>query len=182
VLVVVGYPESGAQLFRDYYAEYADGRPILVTGGLRDPTLPQNVGNALSEIRGTAPLAAGPGTEFFEREYRREYGSAPGVFTSQAFDATAVCLLANAAAGRNAGPAIAEQMRRVANPGGRVVTPASLADGLVAAARGTDIQYRGASSAIEFDRRGDLRAATYELFGFRPGGGVETIEEIEFST
>ncbi|WP_246988063.1 ABC transporter substrate-binding protein [Halorientalis marina] len=181
VMVVIGYPESGVQLFRDYYTDYPGETPIFVTDGLRSADLPSNVGNAMSNVRGTAPLAAGPGNEYFTEQYQNEYDSEPGVFTSQAFDATAVCLLANAKAGENAGPPIAEQMQAVANPGGEEVTPSTLADGLSMAAEGTEIQYAGASSAVDFDDNGDLRAATYELFGFQEGGGVETIEEIQFS-
>jgi len=181
VVIVVGYPESGVQLFRDFYSEYAGETPFLVTDGLRDSAMPSDVGNAMSNVQGTAPLAAGPGNEFFTTEYQSAYDAEPGVFTSQAFDATAVCLLANAAAGENSGPAIAEQMQAVANPGGEEVTPSTLADGLAMAAEGTEIQYQGASSAVDFDDNGDLKAATYELFGFQEGGGVETVEEIAFS-
>ena len=181
IMVVIGYPESGVQLFRDFYSEYSGETPILVTDGLRDTALPSDVGNPMSNVQGTAPLAAGPGTEYFTNQYQNEFDEEPGVFTSQAFDATAVCLLANAAAGDNAGPAIAEQMQAVANPGGEEVTPSTLADGLSMAAEGTEIQYAGASSAVDFDDNGDLTAATYELFGFQEGGGIETIEEIQFS-
>ncbi|ESS08075.1 MAG: amino acid/amide ABC transporter substrate-binding protein, HAAT family [uncultured archaeon A07HN63] len=102
VVIVIGYPESGVQLFRDYYSGYSGDTPFVVTDGLRDTDLPTDVGNAMSNVQGTAPLAAGPGKEFFTTEYQNEYDAAPGVFTSQAFDATAVCLLANAAAGKTA--------------------------------------------------------------------------------
>ena len=181
VVIVIGYPESGVQLFRDFYSEYAGETPFLVTDGLRDSALPSDVGNAMSNVRGTAPLAAGPGNEFFTTEYENAYGVEPGVFTSHAFDATAICLLANAAAGENSGPAIAKQMQAVANPGGEEVTPSTLADGLAMAAEGTEIQYQGASSAVDFDDNGDLKAATYELFGFQEYG-VETIKEIDFDS
>jgi len=181
VLVVIGYPASGNQLFRDYYSNYERSTSILVTDGLRSGDLPSNVGNPMSNVRGTAPLAAGPGKKYFTNQFKNEYGSDPGVFTSQAFDATAVCLLANAAAGTNAGSKIAENMQAVANPGGEEVTPETLASGLKKASEGTEIQYKGASSAVGFDENGDLKAATYELFGFQEGGGVETVEEIKFS-
>ena len=180
VIIVIGYPESGVQLFRDYYSGNPGETPFLVTDGLRDPALPSDVGNAMSNVQGTAPLAAGPGNEFFTTEYQNAYDAEPGVFTSQAFDATAVCLLANAAAGENSGPAIAEQMRAVANPGGEEVTPSTLADGLAMAAEGTEIQYQGASSPVNFDENGDLTAATYEVFAFNQDG-YEATETIEFS-
>ena len=180
-VVIIGYPESGKQLFRDYYSSFSGDTPILVTDGLRSSSLPSDVGNAMDNVTGTAPLAAGPGRDFFDEQYQSEYGEEPGVFTSQAFDATAVCLLANAAAGENDGAAVAEQMQAVANPGGEEVTPSTLAEGLEMAASGTEIQYSGASSAVDFDENGDLKAATYEYFGFQEGGGIETIDEIQFS-
>jgi len=181
VVVVIGYPESGTQLFRDFYSNFSGDTPILVTDGMRSSSLPSDIGNPMENVTGTAPLAAGPGRDFFDEQYQNEYGEEPGVFTSQAFDATAVCLLANAAAGENNGAAIAEQMQAVANPGGEEVTPSTLAEGLEMAANGTEIQYRGASSAVDFDENGDLKAATYEYFGFQEGGGIETIDEIQFS-
>ncbi|WP_232685837.1 ABC transporter substrate-binding protein [Halobacterium zhouii] len=180
-IIVIGYPESGIQLFSDFYSDFNSNIPILVTDGLRSQTLPSDVGNPLDNVTGTAPLAAGPGREYFDEQFQNEYGSKPGVFTAQAFDATAVCLLANAAAGENSGNAIAGQMQAVANPGGEEVTPSTLADGLSMAASGTEIQYSGASSAVAFDDNGDLKAATYEHFGFQQGGGIETLDEIQFS-
>ncbi|WP_327050772.1 ABC transporter substrate-binding protein [Halomicrococcus gelatinilyticus] len=180
-IVVIGYPESGKQLFRDFYSDFDTDVPILVTDGMRSSSLPSDVGNAMDNVTGTAPLAAGPGTEYFTEQFKSEYDSEPGVFTSQAFDATAVCLLANAAAGENEGAAIAKQMQNVANPGGEEITPSNLADGLKKAAEGTEIQYKGASSAVDFDENGDLKAATYEYFGFKQGGGIETVDEIKYS-
>ncbi|MUV61683.1 ABC transporter substrate-binding protein [Halobacterium sp. CBA1126] len=181
VVVVIGYPESGVQLFRDFYSEFDTDVPILVTDGLRSASLPADVGNPLDNVTGTAPLSAGPGKEYFDEQYQNEYGEEPGVFTAQAFDATAACLLANAAAGENDGAAVAQEMRNVANPSGEEVTPSTLAEGLELAAEGTDVQYVGASSAVDFDENGDLAAATYEYFGFQEGGGIETLDEIAFS-
>jgi ABC-type branched-subunit amino acid transport system substrate-binding protein len=180
-LVVIGYPESGKQLFRDFYSDFESDTPILVTDGLRSASLPNDVGNAMDNVTGTAPLAAGPGRDFFDENFQNEYGEEPGVFTAQAFDATAVCLLANAAAGENSGASIAAEMQAVANPGGEEVLPSTLADGLAMAAEGTEIQYKGASSAVDFNTDGDLKAATYEYFGFQEGGGIETIDQLQFS-
>lgn len=181
VIIVIGYPESGIQLFADFYSEFDTDVPILVTDGLRSSSLPADVGNPMDNVTGTAPLAAGPGRDYFDEQYQNEYGSEPGVFTAQAFDATAVCLLANARAGENDGASIAAEMQAVANPEGEEVTPSTLADGLAMAAEGTEINYNGASSAVAFDDNGDLTAATYEYFGFEEGGGIETIRTIEFS-
>lgn len=181
MLMIVGYPESGVQIFRDFYSSFDSELPIVVTDGMRDPALPTDVGNAMANVQGTAPSAAGPGAEFFTTQFEEAYGEAPGVFTAQAYDATAVCLLANAKAGTNAGPAIAEEMRPVTNPGGETVTPENLAEGLSMAADGTDITYEGASGPVQFDENGDLAAGVYEVYGFQDGGGIETLTTIEVS-
>ncbi|MFC7154390.1 ABC transporter substrate-binding protein [Halomarina halobia] len=180
LLLVIAYPESGIQLFRDYYSGFDTDIPVLVTDGLRDGQLPTEVGNAMSNVRGTAPSAAGPGRDFFNQQWEDQYGGSPGVFTAQAYDATATLLLAQAAAGDQSGAAIAEQMRTVANPEGEEFTPDKLPEALEAAGNGDDINYQGASSSVEFDDNGDLETAVYELFGFKEGGGIETIETIEF--
>jgi ABC-type branched-subunit amino acid transport system substrate-binding protein len=179
MLVVIGYPASGIQLFRDYYNDFDTGVDIVVTDGLKDPELPGEVGSNMSNVIGTAPTAAGPGREFFTSLYEEEYGSEPGVFTSQAYDATAVLILANVAAGENSGTAIRDNLRAVANPEGEQYGPESLADAVAAVAAGEEINYVGASSPVDFDENGDMEAVTYEIFGFT-SDGVETQRTIDF--
>jgi ABC-type branched-subunit amino acid transport system substrate-binding protein len=179
MLVIIGYPASGIQMFRDYYADFDTGTDIVVTDGLKDPALPGEVGNNMENVQGTAPTAAGPGRDFFTSAYEDEYDTSPGVFTSQAYDASAVCVLANVAGGENSGTAVRDNMRTVANPDGEEFGPADLADAVEAAAAGDDINYVGASSPVDFDENGDMQTVTYEIFGFT-SDGVETLETIEF--
>ncbi|WP_276257729.1 ABC transporter substrate-binding protein [Haloglomus litoreum] len=169
-LVVIGYPESGVQLFKDFYSDFDTDVPIFVTDGLKAPELPGQVGNDMSNVTGTAPTAAGPGQEFFTNRFQEEFGAEPGVFTSQAYDASAVLMLANLAAGENNGKAVRDQMRAVANPSGEEFGPSELADAVEAVAAGDDINYAGASSSVNFDENGDMRAVTYEVFGFTSDG------------
>ncbi len=171
VLMIVGYPASGNQIFRDFYSDFGtEFADILVPDGLKDPDLPGDVGNDMANVMGTAPLAAGPGRDFFSSMYQDEYGSEPGVFTSQSFDAAAILCLANAAAGENDGAAVRDEMSNVANPEGTEVTPENLAEGLEMAASGEEINYQGASSATDFDENGDMKAVTYELFAYGSDG------------
>lgn len=179
-LLVIGYPESGNQLFRDFYSNYSRDTQILVTDGLRDSTLPGNVGQSMSNVMGTAPLAAGPAQQFFTNSFKDQYGSEPGVFTSQAYDATAVQLLAIATAGENSGQAVQQNMNTVANPGGTNVTPQNLAEGLEMAAGGEDVNYQGASSNITFDDNGDITSATYEVFQYTESGEIEQAGTVNF--
>ncbi|WP_336343924.1 ABC transporter substrate-binding protein [Halalkalicoccus ordinarius] len=178
-MIVIGYPASGEQIFRDYYADFDGEETIMVTDGLREPSLPGNVDNPMENVVGTAPLAAGPDQDHFANLFEEEYGSAPGVFTAQAYDATAVLLLANVAAGENDGTAIRDNLRTVANPEGEEVGPSNLGEAMGMVADGEEVNYQGASSAVDFDDNGDMQAVTYEIFEFSEEG-IETTDTVEF--
>ena len=179
MLYVIGYPASGEQIFRDFYENYdPEATTVLVSDGLQDNALPGNVDNPMSNVIGTAPAATGPGRETFDQLFEDEYGSEPGVFTAQAYDATAVHILAQLRADELTGPAVSEQIRAVANPGGEVIQPDSLADGLEMAANGDEIQYQGASGAVEFDENGDLSAASFDVFEFS-AEGYEVTDQVD---
>lgn len=175
VLVVIGYPESGARILGDLRESVGSEQTVFVTDGLRDPSLPDAVGAPLENVYGTSPVFNGPGASAFASAYTDEHGSEPGVFTAHAYDAAAVVLLANAAAGRNDGPAIRDEMQAVTTGRGYEVEPGDVAAGVRRAAHGEPVQYRGASSAVAFDDAGDPTGVEYEYFQF----GDSSIEAIE---
>ncbi|MFB6297084.1 MAG: ABC transporter substrate-binding protein [Salinirussus sp.] len=178
-MLIVGYPASGVQIFRDFYSNFdRPDMPILVPDGLQSQDLPGNVGRDMSNVQGTAPAGEGPGLDFFKQQYTSTYDvKGLGPFTKQSYDAAAVLLLANAAAGENDGAAVAENMRAVANPEGETVTSENLVEGIEMAASGTEINYQGVAGPIEFDENGDQATATYEYFEYSSDGYsvVETI-------
>jgi ABC-type branched-subunit amino acid transport system substrate-binding protein len=170
MLVVIGYPESGIQLFRDFYSMGDDEMDVIVPDGLRDGAMPGQVGNDMSNVIGTAPAAGGPNQEAFNSLFQDEYGEEPGVFTSQSYDSVALLALANAAAGENSGTAIRDQLRRIANPGGDSYGPQNFVAAVEAAANGDDINFQGASSATNFNEMGDPASAAYAIWEFADGG------------
>ena len=181
-VMVVGFPQSGIQLFRDFYSEFANSAPdldIIVPDGLIDSDLPGEVDNDMNNVIGTAPSAGGPGAEFFTESYQEEYGEEPGVFTSQAFDSMAVEILAATAAGENDGAAIRDRVRTVANPGGEEFGPADLPEAVETVAAGDPVQYVGASSSVNFDVNGDMATAAYDIIDFQDGE-LETLDTVEF--
>ncbi|WP_076429704.1 ABC transporter substrate-binding protein [Haladaptatus litoreus] len=182
VINVIGYPQSGIQLFRDYYKNTDGSHDIIVPDGLLDADLPKEVSNDMQNVTGTAPAASGPNQEAFTEMYRDEYDSAPGVFTAHSYDAVAILILANAAAGANDGEKIRDQMRRVANPGGQKFGPENFVEAVEAAARGEDINYQGASSVVDFNEKGDPASAAYNVWKFAPDtdAGSETVDTINF--
>ncbi|WP_227354075.1 ABC transporter substrate-binding protein [Haladaptatus salinisoli] len=182
VINVIGYPQTGTQLFRDYYGSTDGNHEIIVPDGLRDANLPKDVGNDMKNVTGTAPAASGPNQEAFTQMFKDEYGEEPGVFTSHTYDAVAILILANAAAGANDGTKIRDQMRRVANPGGQKYGPENFVEAVKAAARGEDVNYQGASSVVDFDKKGDPASAAYDVWKFDKSadGGIKTVDTINF--
>ncbi|WP_283401789.1 ABC transporter substrate-binding protein [Halorubrum sp. DM2] len=181
-VMVVGFPQSGIQLFRDFYSEFADSAPdldIIVPDGLIDGDLPGEVDNDMNNVIGTAPSAGGPGADFFAESYQEEYDEEPGVFTSQAYDAMAVEILAATAAGENNGEAIRDRVRTVANPGGEEFGPSNLPEAVEAVAAGDPVHYVGASSSVNFDVNGDMATAAYDITDFQDGELV-TLDTVEF--
>jgi len=179
LLIVIGYPESGVQLFKDYYGDFSGEHDILVTDGLQSADLPSQVGNEMSNVKGTAPLPAGPARDDFASMYTDEYGADPSVFTAHSFDAAAVIILAGAAAGEATGSAVRDNMRNVANPEGTAVGPANLSEAAQMAADGEDLNYGGASSSVNFDENGDMAAVSYSYWSFGDGKIVQE-KTIEF--
>jgi len=166
LLTIIGYPESGIQLFRDYYSVSDGSEDILVPDGLQDGAMPGQVGNDMANVTGTAPAAGGPNQEAFNQLYQDEYGESPGVFTSQSYDSVALLTLANIAAGENSGTAIRDQLRRIANPDGTEYGPGEFVAAAEAVANGENINYQGASSATNFNEAGDPASAAYSIWEF----------------
>lgn len=179
MLVVIGYPASGIQLFRDYYGNFDSGEDIVVTDGLISNDLPDQVDNDMANVTGTAPKASGPGRADFDDLYQEEYGREPGVFNSHAYDATAVSFLANVYAGENAGPAVRDNMTKAANPEGEEFGPGELAEAVEAAAAGDEINYQGASSSVNFDENGDMVAVSYAIYEVQDRA-FEEVDSVQF--
>ncbi len=180
-LFIIGYPAEGVQIFRDYYDASDGSEEILVPDGMRDGELPGQVGNDMNNVIGTAPAAGGPAQEAFTSAYNERYGEEPGVFTAQSYDSVAVQILANAMAGENDGQSVRDQMRNAANPGGMTVTPDNFLEGVEAAANGEDVDYRGASSNVNFNEAGDPANAAYSIWEFAgQDGGVSNLETRSF--
>jgi len=56
LLYVVGYPDSGEQIFRDFYENFdADDTVVMVADGMQSNDLPGDVDNPMSNVIGTRP-------------------------------------------------------------------------------------------------------------------------------
>lgn len=180
-LFVVAFPGSANQLLRDFYDNYGKDTPIIGPDSLRDPELPDQVGQSMTNVIGVSSIAAGPGNEAVAQLYRDEYEKDTPPFFSYAYDAAAVLVLANAAAGENEGPSVRDEMLSIANPGGTEVTPGNFAQGVSMAAQGEEIQYKGASSDVDFDENGDMKAVNYAVYRYTEADEIENVDTINYT-
>jgi branched-chain amino acid transport system substrate-binding protein len=182
--VVIDFPETFAKLgpalarTRNW-----DPSKTFATDGLRDSSLPKEVGRQATEgMRGTAPVPpeGAEAAEAFARvfEERAKAGVERQTFDAHAFDAVILAFLA-AAAANSADPAdVKQELQAVSGPPGDPFTFEQLADAITALSNGEDIDYQGASGPIDWDENGDPTSATYELWRFE-NGEIESLRTFE---
>ncbi|SLN64352.1 ABC transporter substrate-binding protein [Oceanibacterium hippocampi] len=105
----------------------------------------------------------------FSKRYQDEMGSDVGenFYASCAYDMVQCTALAIEAAGPGAdNTKIAANLRKVSNPGGKVVS--GFAEGKKLLAAGEEINYEGASGPLDFDEHGDVKPL-FKLSKLRSG-------------
>ncbi len=159
-----------------------DPKKAWGTDGLGSGDVPADTGEAIVEgMRGTAPGSPdeGEASTAFDTLYT---SSEPKdvdriTFDSQNFDAVMLCYLAAVAAGSTDGQDIADSLADVSAPGGTEYTWQQLPEAIEALQNGDDIDYTGASGALDLDENGDATAGVYDIYQFK-GGALETVGEV----
>ena len=148
-------------VFGDFVSRLSDPKlaeGMVITAPVFDPDSPEN--------------------EAFKVAYRANYDMEPLAYNAQVYDATALLVLAIARAGSLEGPAIRDALFDVSAPGPAsddvIITPGTLADGLVAIAAGTGVNYEGASGSVNFEDYGNVRS-DYELYRWGEDGMPERL-------
>ncbi|MDX6582199.1 MAG: hypothetical protein QOI10_1383 [Solirubrobacterales bacterium] len=180
--ITSGSPD--ATVIIDFPETFAKVGPALVRTGNYDPTttwgtdglasssLPKDVGTDATEgFRGTAP--GSPDKDATAQAFDELYTSsepkdvARQTFDSQNFDAVMLCYLAAVAAGSTDGQAMADKVRDVSAPPGDPFTFEQLPEAIKALENGQDIDYQGASGAIDMDENGDATAGVYDIYEYK---------------
>jgi branched-chain amino acid transport system substrate-binding protein len=151
------------------------------TDGLASSSLTDDVpANIVEGFRGTAPGSPdkGEASTAFDQLYT---SSDPKdvdrqTFDAQQFDATILCYLAAVAAGSTDGKDMANHLTDVSAPPGTPFSWEQLPEAIKALQNGDDIDYQGASGAIDMDDAGDATAGVYDIYQFK-GGNLDTIGE-----
>ena len=181
-IVIIDFPETfvkvGPALQRTGNWDPSKG---WFTDGLASGDVPESVdAQVISGMRGTAPGSPdkGEASTAFDDLYT---SSDPKdvdrqVFDTQNFDATILCYLAAVAAGSTDGKDMADKLVDVSAPPGTPYTWEQLPEAIKALQNGDDIDYQGASGAIDMDAAGDATAGVYDIYTFK--GSTLTLDEI----
>jgi ABC-type branched-subunit amino acid transport system substrate-binding protein len=182
-LVIVDFPETYNKVGPALVRADFDPTSTFVTDGLISGDLAESAGeDAVEGLRGTAPGV--PDDDTASQAFDDLYTQADPTnierqtFDAQNFDAVVLCYLAAVAAGSTEGADMAEVVQEISAPGGTEYTWEELPDAIEALQNGEDIDYSGASGAIDMDENGDATAGVYDLYEFQ-NGVPEPTDEIQ---
>jgi branched-chain amino acid transport system substrate-binding protein len=182
-IVIIDFPETFVKVGPALQRTGAwDPAGAWGTDGLASSDLPGDVGPPVVEgMRGTAPGApdTGEASTAFDTLYT---GAEPTdierqTFDAQNFDAAILCYLAAVSAGSTDGQDMADALVDLTSPGGTEYSWQQLPEAIEALQNGEDIDYTGASGALDLDENGDATAGVYDIYQYK-GGEIDIIDEL----
>jgi len=178
------FPGEGTVIHQAAFEQgLLDGTRWFYTDGLKENTFPEQAfpdnPALLSGFIGTFPTSSDDASvasalDRFTADYVAAFGSEPGPFAVQFYDAALLVMLA-AEASDGTGLGIRDAMQAASDGG----TSCSLTDCLTLAADGDDFDFVGATGEIAFDSNGDPSGAFYEVWRFNDSGDFETVKVID---
>ncbi len=184
-VVIVAF-EEGVQLIQAMIEQGAGPQDIqlYITDGMATGELGALIDEAnpsiASGMKGTQPAAApSTGAAFFPGAFAEFAPDVSTIFSAQSYDCAILIALAAEAAGSNNSADIAAQMVAVSRDGEKCSTFAECKDLL---ATGADIDYDGASGAIDFLDVGEPGTGIYEVYEYDADGVQQVVEELTFES
>ena len=165
---------SGITILRNSLENALFGK-FLGADGMMDPSVIEQIG--ADNLRGNIMLSQ-PASDTENASYQAfaaAFENAGAPFVAHGYDIAFLAALAIEKAGSADRGMISAALREVANAPGTVIRPGEWAKAKEAIAAGEDINYEGASGAIEFDENGDV-AGVYSLNGVGDDGTWTSIE------
>jgi ABC-type branched-subunit amino acid transport system substrate-binding protein len=160
-----------------------DASKTLMTEALRNTTVLDAIGNPVIGLSGTAASAAGgpAGASFAAYWKSHVTGAKPYTgFEGTALDAANVAFLA-ALKACSASPAkIKSNLVAVSGPPGTKVTYLQLGKAIKLLRSGKDVDYEGAFSPVDFDSKGDIGSAVFEIWKYTAKGKIDTLKTVTF--
>ncbi|MEZ4503321.1 MAG: ABC transporter substrate-binding protein [Dehalococcoidia bacterium] len=177
-LVAIGYPEQ-ARIFLREAIENDIFTQFFFVDGTKSPLLIDDLGaDTLEGFKGTA-AASGPesdSTAAWNAQYEEKYGALPETpYVREAYDATIAIAFAAEKAGSNDGTAIRDELAAVAGPPGEAVIAGAegIAAGFGLIQAGTDIDYDGAATSVDWNDAGDVTSGYIGVWQYQDGAIVE---------
>lgn len=186
-VALIGYPEDGGKVLAEMIKQGVDfaKTPIYVTDGMQSNELYKAVDakkKAVTKgIKGTAASAAPEnGAAFFPDAFK---AFAPKVespiYSAQSYDCVVLFALAAQKAKSDAPFAIAKEMVNVSKGEKADATKCSTyKDCLALLTDGKDINYEGASGALDFTEYGEPSAGSYDIYTFGADGMYKTDNQV----
>ena len=186
-IALIGYPDDGGKVVAEMIKQNAGPSevPIYVTDGMQSNELYEAIDASdpavTAGMRGTAPSAAPEaGASFFPEAFA---AFAPGVespiFSAQSYDCVILTALAAEKAQSDAPYDIALEMINVSKgEGSDAEVCNTYADCLALLQDGKDINYDGASGALDFTEYGEPSAGSYDVYTFGDDGTYTTDEQV----
>jgi branched-chain amino acid transport system substrate-binding protein len=160
------YGGSGITIIRNSLENGLFGT-FLAADGMADTAVIEQIGaDALRDhlfITLPGSDSQNPSYQAFAAAFEASGKDPAGPFIANGYDATFLIALAIEKAGVADRAGIGEAPRAVAGPPGTVIRPGQWSEAKEAIAAGEDINYEGASGAVDFDENGDV-AGIYQLY------------------
>jgi len=182
--LIIDFPET----FAKYAASLVrtgkwDASRTFMTEALRNTTVLDAIGNPVVGLRGTAASAAGgpAGASFAAYWKKHVTGAKPYTgFEGTALDAANVAFLAALKACSSSPAKIKANLVAVSGPPGVKVTYLQMAKAIKLIRAGKEVDYEGAFSPVDFDAKGDIGSAVFEIWKYSAAGKIDTLKTITF--
>jgi branched-chain amino acid transport system substrate-binding protein len=183
VLVCISYPVEGAVYIKEAIENQLIDKFLFVDGTKSKDIITAVGAAALEGTTGTNPSTSSRSelTAKFDADYKAEYGTdVPSLpYVREAYDAVVAIALAAEAAKSTDPTKIRDQLREVNGPPGTKIGAGAdgVKEALTAIQAGTDIDFEGAASTINWDKNGDILTGDIEIFKIT-NGDFETIKTV----
>ncbi len=182
--LIIDFPET----FAKYAASLVrtgkwDASRTFMTEALRNTTVLDAIGNPVVGLRGTAASAAGgpAGASFAAYWKKHVTGAKPYTgFEGTALDAANVAFLAALKACSSSPAKIKANLVAVSGPPGVKVTYLQMAKAIKLIRAGKEVDYEGAFSPVDFDAKGDIGSAVFEIWKYSAAGKIDTLKTVTF--
>ena len=161
VLVVIGYLDQGGKGIVQASLDNAAFDVFMLPDGMLGDSLTDAFGTDINGSFGTRPGTDSPGAAMLS-DLAGSGFNASGPYAAEAYDASALILLAMQSAGSASSADFKGHVAKVANAPGEKIYPGELARALTIIADGGDIDYVGAS-AVELIGPGESAGSYFEM-------------------